>query len=272
MAWVRRLLGLILALALAATALAYTADATLWNPQLLTKSANDSHLSSELSSQLPAVIASYAPDDQTKTAISAALTPGYVKTQLDQAIPAFVAAYRNQGTPPTLNLTDLDAQFKLFNVAVPPALEKVIGQPIQLVPDRLGNPLATAGSLTALAKWTGPLTALIAAALLGLVGRHHRWRVLGSALFSAAITTAIVAGLCLVPPQLISAAINSSVAKPLEPAISHFTATVTHAQTQLLIKFALVYVAVGMLMFITHGVMGLIAKFHKPKPKEPEPT
>ena len=265
-------LAILLGLALTATAVVWAADATIWNQTYLETAATDSNLATKVSAVLPDVAASFAPGTQAKAAVAATVTPAYVQTQLDQIIPAFVVAYRHNGAKPTLNLTDLGQQVSLLSLPIPSSLQTVINSPQPLVPSSLDTPLRLVGSLTGRLKLLSPIAAVVLVVLIVLLGRRHRFKVLALGLAAGAVFTAIAAALMQLPPRLIGAALDSSVAHPLVPAIHGFANTVASAQAHQLLEAAVGLLAAAAVSLALGGVLHVVGRIrpHHESPTAPE--
>ena len=261
----RRLLTIVLGLSLAATAVAWVADATIWNQTYLENAVQSTNLAAGLSTALPAMAASYTPDAHAKAAFINVLTPTYINSQLQTIIPSFIDAYRHDGPRPTLNLTDIGQEFTTLNAPVPPNLQALIDQPIPLLSANLDTPLRLIGHLTGQLRWLAPFIALAVAVLIFILTGHRRWKGLAAGTFLGAILTALAGLIALAPPGLIGATLGNSIARPLEPVIRPLTNLIAHDQLAMLIKIAAGLAVLGIVWLILNMATHMHQRFGKSK-------
>ncbi|MBW4061102.1 hypothetical protein HJC99_00820 [Candidatus Saccharibacteria bacterium] len=259
MKWLRRLLATVLGVALTVTAIITVTDATTWNSAYLMATADRTNLAQHISNELPAVIASYAPAADTQAAITNVLTPAYIETKINDVIPAFVTGFRHGGSVPNLDVTDLGQQLALSGVPVPPALAAITNSPQPLMSSHLAAPLQTVGGVSGLLQWLAPLVALAATVMLLLISDHRRFLALAQGVWLGSALTALAAAVVQLPPSLIEATLNTSVARPLAAAIRAYSQAIATDQSHQLLRYALILAVVGVICIVAHVVAGLIA-------------
>jgi hypothetical protein len=258
MRWLNRLLAGVLALALTATALVWVTSHTLWSATYLEHSATSTHLSSELATALPEIATQYVPAGPARTALASIITPGYVAGELTHLIPDFIAANRTNAPAPMLNLTSLNEQLVALGVPVPTTLMTVLSTPQPLIPDNIAHPIKTAGQLTGQLAWLAPLVALGALILILFVAGRRRLLAISGALISAAGLTALAALALQLPPYVMNAALTSSAARPVAPALNHFASAIAKDQLHQLLVLALALLIAAVGLAVLHYVLALV--------------
>jgi len=244
---VRLILGALIVGCLVTTAYSWTLSNTV-----LDGSAFDRILSaSEVTAAGVDAVGAFVPAVDTLT-LHRAITPGLIRSQIDAVVPALVAALTDGGKL-TIDLRDIGQSILAgshLNAAQLPGLFT----DSQIVDfGQGGRDLERLIGLLSQAKTTAPLAALILSVFLALVAHHHRFKTLSRTYLSAAISTAIVAGLVWLPAWLSNVIFsNGTVQKTLAPFIHAAAIAVARAQSLWLLKFAGAYLAIAVLCFIIH--------------------
>jgi hypothetical protein len=269
MKWLRRLFIVLLGLGLAATSLAWTTDATLWNSRTLQTAADMTQLSANIARHLPEIISRYSPNTPVDAIISRTASPAYVENQIRLVIPPFVDAFRHGAEVPKLNLTELNQPLSAASVTLPPGLSRVISTPQPLVPSSLSGPIRFAGHLTGQLRDYAPIASCIATLILIIIGGRRRLRYLAFGSLTGAVFTALLALLVELPPRFISAAISSSIASPLASSFRSFAQEIAGEQSHQLvfISIGLVILASGLL--IAQAIAHIFSRFHRKKDEDP---
>ena len=263
MKWLLRLLIIIMAAGITVTAVIFVLGQTIWNANYLETQAAKTNLASGLSQELPAVAATYAPGPVTRDAVANVVTTDYVTAQLQTILPGLVEAYKTGSATPTLNLTDISSQLAQSDITLPANLETFLNDPQPVVPPTIDSPLRSTAHTTGQLIWIAPIVALLAAVLIAVAARGRRWLGLSQGLFGAALLVALAALIVQLPPRLVGATLDTSLAKPLVPAIRGFLQSIASDQTHRLIIIAVVLAAIGLLLAIAHVVIHSLGRFKK---------
>jgi hypothetical protein len=253
------LLTALLAVALVITVGAWVIDRTVWNGPYLLQTADRSHLSEELAKALPEAVATSLGGNQadTKTVLAQAITPAYVHGLLESLVPQLEKYYQGSGPVPTLDLRELKARIEAADLPVPASLSPSLEQPIAVATP--ASPVLTSvATRTHQATWLGPLVAIALIGLIVVAARHRRWLVLAGATLGAAIGCAVLAGVATVPPRLIASSIDTSPIRALTPAVRHYSESVGHDQSHILIVAAIILLLLTVVLGVGHLLAGIM--------------
>ncbi len=257
-----RLLSSLFVLALVAGVGAWELNRTLWNANYLQQKAQETHLADGLARALPGVLLSGSgASPATLVAMQQIITPRFVQAQLDIIVPQTQQYLQGSGTAPQLNLAVVANQLQAAGFSVPPR----VAQPQAVLPKSVNALLMNISQHSHQLVWLAPLVALLLAGLIFVLSGHRRWRALAGACLSAAVSVAVLAGIALVLPGVLSASLNASTAKPLEPPIHAFLNAIASDQAHafLWVAAGLVIAAVGLIL--THTVLKMAGRLHKRK-------
>jgi hypothetical protein len=270
MKWLLRLLMIIAAGALAATALSFTVLQTTARSEYLQSIAARTHLADELARGLPAVAEAYAPGPGTGAAVRQVVTAGYVQNQLDQVLPALVDSLKTGAATPTLNLTGILSAIQPSGIVLPDRLQKYLNAPQPVIPAVFDAPVRGASQAASQFQIAGPVIIGIVLGLIFMLARGRRYLLLGETLLLGAVLILVAAGLIQLPPRLVSATLASSVAAPLEPAIRHYLGAIADDQSRRLIIMAGASAMIGIVFAGLHVVMHAVSRFSKAEKQEDE--
>jgi hypothetical protein len=269
--WLARLCGAILTLALVASVASWEYNRTAFNADYLKQKAEQSHLADQLAAGLPEVLAaSSGTPIQTQAALKQALTSQYIQQQLDLILPKLEQYYAEGGQLPQLDWSGLENQIAAAGLPVPPALASTLEQPRTVTAGKLDAPLTGAVHLSKQLQAIAPIVAAVMVGLVLLLARHRRWTTLAGATFVAALGNLVLAGVAYLPPRLISSALSSSVAKPLEPAITGFAEAVTRDQVNVFLWAAGIMAVIAIVFYLVHIALKARHRFAKPAPPKPD--
>ena len=268
MTFIARLLGGLLAVALTVTAVSWVGQATVWNADYVKQTFRDQRFYDRSAIVLPSILVGSAATGDQAYLIKQLVSPGLVQQYVEQAITKLESYYRDGGAAPTLDLTPIRNQFASLGLTPPPLLARITDKPQHLSNPALDTVAGSAAHQSALLKWLGPVAALVLAGLIILIARRRRWSVLMGAGFTAAVMTALAAGLVLLLPQLATGGLTTSVwGNLVEPVRAVADAVAKDASHQLL-WWAVGFAAGGVLMGLIGLVFAARTKFSR-TPKEP---
>ena len=253
---VGRFLALLLAIALAATALAYVAERTIWSATYMQQAASRANVAPALAKQLPDTLARLSggnPAD-TKLVLSDVITPAYMDGQLDSLITQLERYYRSGGEVPTLDLRALSARVGDEDIPLPDQLRTTLDTPLAVTEPTLDPTITAASQRSAQLRWAAPVAAVVVIVLILLLAGRPRWMVIAEGLFGGAIATLAVAGATMVIPGLISSGLETSPAQALAPLIKAYVAAVGVDQRHMLIGWAEGFAAAGAVAVVLHIV------------------
>lgn len=253
-----RFLGGLLALVLAATAGAWVLGQALVDEHYLVRRAADAQIADQLADGLPAALAALTstPED-TRVILAQAVTPAFVRDQLETVLPQLVRYYAQNGAVPQVDLRDLAVRIRGEGFAVPPALEPTLATPQSVTAGRLDGTLRAVAHTSSQLVWLGPLAAAGLTGLILLVARQRRWLVLAGAAMGGALGVLILAALAYVPPPLIASTLTTSPARALAPAVRSLAEAVARDQSHRLLWVAAGLAGAAALLCVIHSVARL---------------
>jgi hypothetical protein len=259
-----RFLAGLLVITLLASVGAWVMDRTVGNAEYLQTKVDQTQLADKVARELPTVLGRMAGGGESQVILEQTVTPQFVRQQLAVIVPSLVAHYRDGGPAPTLNLRPLRDDIVGQDYVLPPALAATL-QTQQAVTPRsdVDSVLQTGAGRAKLVLWLGPLAAIVLAALIFLLGGHHRWGILAGACLGGAIGVVALAGLAQLPPNLVASTLATSPAKELEAPIKTFMSAIAKDQTTMLLWAAGALAALAVALVFTHFIFHLLHKVHR---------
>ncbi len=271
MKWLSRLMAGLLALTLTATAVAYASSSTVWNSDYVLKTASNNGFYNGVADALrPVFIVPTATGDQ-RYLLSQLITPSLVRNHLEGAIAGLQRYYREGGTPPRLDFSDVKLQFDALRLAPPPLVATLIAAPVTLSNPAVDAVAQTASQKTAQLLWLGPAAAAVLIVIISIVTRRRRWSVLAGAGVSAAIFTAIASGISLVIPGIATTGLATSVWAQLAAPVKSLGQVIAHDVSQQLLWWAVGFGVAAVLLGIGGLIAGASRKMRR-RPDKPAPS
>jgi hypothetical protein len=219
-------LAFVLAVALLLTAWAWAISRTVGSPHYLDNAATKTQLYENLAKQIPGADAAVIND------------------QVHNMLPEFVSYFTTGGPAPTLDLPGVTQG----PVALAPASPGFSGAAQKLRPVGTFAPFAMIGLII----------------LILFVSGRHRWRILAQAGVTAAIGTAVSAGLLWLAPIVILEHFATPALALLKPAFTPFIEEILHGLAIQLAVAAISFLVFAVVVMLVGGILHLHARFNKP--------
>jgi len=271
MKWLSRLLGSLLAITLMVTAVAWVSNSTVWNSDYVLKTASSHGFYDGVAKALPPVLIDTSATGDQRYLLSQLITTSFVRVHLEDAIAGLQKYYRDGGTPPSLDLSDVKRQFDALGLVPPPLVATLINKPVELSNPAVDAVAQGASQKTALLLWLAPATAAVIIVIIAAITGRRRWSALAGAAVGAAGVTAIASGISLIVPGIATMSLATSAWGQLAGPLKGLGDAISRDVSQRLLWWAVGF-GIAAVVLGACGVMAAAAHRMRRHPDKPTPA
>lgn len=258
---ISRFVAFLLALLLILAVTSYIAGKTIWSPSRLQQAAQSSGASEKAASFIPEIISSnFALSDDEKFIVKTVVTPERIAPVINQVFTHFAVA---DGTPLSFDLSNYRQAISSEGLPLPPNLENLTSKPITIISSEFATSLASVKQTNDKIRLLAPILALVFAVLIIFIAKKQRFLLLAQAFIASAIGLGLIGLVSPLIPGLAASSLGTSAIAPLKDVIITLLGTLAKSAQSDFYLAGMICAGVGVVLFITHGLVVLMSKFSK---------